>query len=140
MNKTPRFSFPLALGAVLLLAGLSGCDKAGTEYSGKELFVANCAGCHGLQGDGKGPDAAAQTEEVADLRRIAAGRNGRFPRVMLGKIIDGREVITAHGNAVMPAWGNEFSLSEGYSEEAQQRVERKIRALVDYIESIQINP
>lgn len=126
------------VGAALALgATLTACAPGDEAYAGNELFAANCSSCHGIYGDGNGPAAATIAQSVPDLRQIANANDGAFPRDVIRKVVDGREIIEAHSSDSMPKWGQEFLLSEGYSQAAERRVTKKIDALVAYVESIQ---
>ena len=138
MNITTSRAATAALACALVTLA-TGCSKTpDPDYSGSELYAGNCANCHGLYADGMGPAAASIAQHVPDLRQIAAENGGVFPRDLVVKIIDGRELPAAHADDVMPKWGNEFQVGEGFSEQAAGRVEAKIEALTEYIESIQI--
>ena len=135
MNRHLRGLASPALAA-LLLAGCAG--EPPVKYAGNELYAGNCANCHGVYADGMGPAAPAIPQHVPDLRQIAATNGGVFPRELVTKIIDGRNLVAAHRDDVMPKWGDEFQVGEGYSKDAERRVKDKITALVDFLESIQI--
>jgi hypothetical protein len=69
----------------------------------------------------------------SDLTQLARRNGGMFPSARAGRIIDGREV-GAHGNPDMPIWGEVFKRSSGLDAEA---VRARIRAIVEYLESLQ---
>jgi mono/diheme cytochrome c family protein len=93
---------PVALSAVLLLAAaLAACGGA-EEPTGAMLFARHCASCHGPEGRGDGPAAAALSTPPADLTQLALD----VPELM--KRIDGSRTIRAHGTAAMPVWGAIF--------------------------------
>jgi mono/diheme cytochrome c family protein len=121
-----------ALLFMALAAMTTGCeraDKSAEINEGAALFAANCAACHGPQGDVR--EAEMYDRDTPDLRRIAQNSpGGRLPRVILGEIIDGRRLIEGHTRS-MPAWGE--ALGQGDDTVA----EAKIDSLVAYIESIQ---
>jgi mono/diheme cytochrome c family protein len=76
--------------------------------NGAELYRMYCATCHGLDGKGKGPAADAMKRRPPDLTSISRRNNGRFPDFRVTHIIDGYEVIAAHGSREMPIWGDFF--------------------------------
>lgn len=76
--------------------------------SGQELYARFCSSCHGAQGHGDGPVAAAFTVEVPDLTLIARRAGGVFPRDRIVRIVDGRSVLGAHGSRTMPVWGEDL--------------------------------
>lgn len=81
---------PLTLLAPLAAVGLlaaclpSGREEAEVIPTGAEDYAAYCAGCHGLDGTGNGPDAAGLAKRPANLTTIAARNGSSFPmtRVM----------------------------------------------------------
>ena len=117
----------------------TGADDA-TAYDGAELYMANCALCHGTYGEGDGIVTPELDVVLNDLRYISARNDGLFPDKFVRDIIDGRSLRVAHGPSGMPVWGEAFTRSEGYSKAAQQRVAEKISALVDYLKFIQRKP
>jgi mono/diheme cytochrome c family protein len=127
----------LALAATCYF-GLAAADDI--AYDGGELYQANCANCHGMYGEGDGIVTPSLSVVLQDLRYLAERNDGEFPRWFVTEIIDGRELRLAHGPDGMPVWGEAFTRMEGYGEQAQSRVEQKIDALVNFIESIQIAP
>src|SRR3974390_1308174 len=94
---------------LLILGVLALADSAGaadlSSYSGSELYLRFCAACHGTQARGDGPVASTIKVEVPDLRLIARRHGGKYPRDQVERIIDGRQVIGAHGVRTMPVWG-----------------------------------
>lgn len=116
-RRTPRAAaapaalFAAFLSAVALAAVLAPATAAAEElsgYTGAELYGRFCGSCHGAGGRGDGPVAATMKVEVPDLTRLAR-RPGGFPEEQVRRIIDGREVIAAHGRRSMPVWGYEFA-------------------------------
>ncbi len=102
--------------------------------SGKEMFVAYCASCHGTDAKGNGPAAAALNSKPADLTALAAHNGGKFPADRVISILRGEATVTAHGNRDMPVWGPVFwKMSQGHPAELQQRVTN----LTHYLESLQ---
>jgi len=68
--NTPRIAFGLALAALLAAAACSKTEGGGQQGSSassvkmdmaqaKEIFNSRCSACHGTNGDGTGPGAAA---------------------------------------------------------------------------------
>jgi len=132
------FGSPVRLATVLLTALLMACQPAAERYRGSALYSSHCSSCHGIYGDGYGPAAASIPQTIPDLRQIAASNGGTYPRELVARIIDGREIIDAHLSDTMPRWGQIFEIVEGHSAGANRRIDENIEALVDYIESIQL--
>jgi mono/diheme cytochrome c family protein len=105
--------------------------------SGADLFAANCTSCHGRYGDGEGR-AADVAAVIPDLRYLAARNGGAFPRALVADIIDGRKIVAAHGNRMMPVWGDAFVRLGAASGSSAPSAEAKIAALVDYLAEIQL--
>ncbi len=81
-------------------------EEEGARVStGRLLFAAYCSACHGAEGQGNGPVAAALRTPPAELTRIAARAGGTFDAAKVASFIDGRTRIEAHGEREMPVWG-----------------------------------
>jgi len=107
---------------------------ATSAASGKQMFEAYCASCHGTAGKGNGPAAAALKSAPADLTGLSKKNGGRFPSDRVSSILRGQATVTAHGNRDMPVWGPVFwHMSQGHESEVQQRIANLTR----YIESLQ---
>ena len=102
--------------------------------SGKEMFAAYCAACHGKDGKGDGPVAVALKAHPTDLTILARQNKGKFPSIQVAKAITGEAGIPAHGSKEMPIWGPVFmSMSHQHESEVHLRVAN----LTDYIKSLQ---
>jgi len=102
--------------------------------SGKEMFQAYCASCHGATGKGDGPAAAAFKSPPTDLTALSKNNGGKFPADRVLSILRGQGTVSAHGNRDMPVWGPVFwRISQGHESEVQQRITN----LSSYIESLQ---
>lgn len=102
--------------------------------SGKEMYTAYCASCHGVNGTGNGPAAAALKAPPTDLTTLAKTNSGKFPSNHVYEVINGRAGTPAHGSQEMPVWGPVFrQLSSGHQSQVQQRITN----LTDYIRSLQ---
>jgi mono/diheme cytochrome c family protein len=102
--------------------------------SGKEMFAAYCAACHGKDGKGDGPVAAALKAPPTDLTVLARQNNGKFPSIQVAKAITGAAGVAAHGSKEMPIWGPVF-MSMGHQHESE--VHLRVANLTDYIKSLQ---
>ena len=101
--------------------------------SGKEMFDAYCASCHGKDGKGDGPAAPALKMPVTNLTTLA--NNGdAFPAAHVSAMIQGDSMVPAHGSKDMPVWGPIFMSIGGHS---QTEVQLRIRNLTNYVESLQ---
>jgi mono/diheme cytochrome c family protein len=79
--------------------------SSAVQQAGQQYYIEYCASCHGTDGRGAGPVAAALTIRPPDLSKMAARRNGQYPFDELASYIDGRKAVAAHGSREMPVWG-----------------------------------
>ena len=102
--------------------------------SAQEMYANYCAVCHGTNGKGDGPAAAALKTPPPDLTLLAQKNGGKYPGMHVSSVIRGNADLPAHGSKDMPVWGPLFrTLSQGHEAEVQQRVAN----LNEYIESLQ---
>ncbi len=102
--------------------------------SGKDMFNAYCASCHGKTGTGNGPAASALKTAPADLTALKKNNGEKFPFNHVYQSIKDSSGTPAHGSADMPVWGPVFlRLSDSRDAQVQQRIENLTR----YIESLQ---
>jgi mono/diheme cytochrome c family protein len=131
----------LIAAAILLAAAASGQSQERPEMqaladslNGQKLFRSYCVSCHGVNGKGSGPAAAALKTPPPDLTKITQRNRGTFPFDLVQKIINGEaQSGAAHGSREMPVWGPIFS------QIAWDQDLGKIRTynLAKYLESIQ---
>ncbi|WP_208353352.1 c-type cytochrome [Pseudaestuariivita rosea] len=90
----------------LIILGLmaTGASAESVE-AGRQIFLQNCATCHGINGRGDGPMTGALATQPPDLTRLTANNEGVFPMVRVVFRIDGRDPITSHGGP-MPMFGH----------------------------------
>jgi len=100
--------------------------------SGKQMFGEYCAVCHGLEGTGDGPAAAALKDKPADLTDLASKNGGKFPEAHVYTTL--RQVESpVHSSKRMPVWGNLFYSLGTNPAERQMRINN----LVSYVRSLQ---
>jgi mono/diheme cytochrome c family protein len=148
MTRTTR-----AIGAMLMALGLAGSWNIGfaaqqtrrtpppslviPSTAGGDLFRFYCATCHGRDGKGDGPVAAALNRRPADLTLIARRNGGHFPAVRMEDYVTGnREPMAppAHGSMDMPVWGPIFQALD--PQDVLNRV--RIANIMAFVESIQV--
>jgi len=108
--------------------------KFTSPASGKDMYTAYCAVCHGRDGKGGGPAASALKIPPNDLTLLSKNNGGKYPSLKVVASIRNESELPAHGSKEMPVWGTLFwSVSSGHESEVQQRVAN----LTKYIESLQ---
>ena len=129
------------LGGLAVSASLASAqDRGGVKMTSiqqtpavdaPQMFQSYCSPCHGKEGKGNGPVAAALTKAPADLTKISARNGGTFPAVRVSRFIDGTDVVAAHGTRDMPLWGSLFrALGDGVGE-------LRVANLRDYLKTLQ---
>jgi mono/diheme cytochrome c family protein len=103
--------------------------------SGKDMYTAYCASCHGATGAGNGPAASALKVAPANLTELASKNGGKYPDAKVQQAIKGDpNMPSAHGSEQMPVWGPTlWQLSQHNQAQAQLRV----RNISEYIASLQ---
>jgi mono/diheme cytochrome c family protein len=127
----------VAITGVVLLASCTAEGQGSDPADGAALFARHCASCHGQIGEGDGPVADAMVISVPNLRTLAARSDGRFPRDAVMRYIDGRDLPAAHGNRVMPVWGDSFADTAGDPESANEIARDRIAAITEFVERLQ---
>lgn len=140
-----RLVFPVALAFLLL--GQVQAVKGGTrdDAAVRADFLGLCADCHGADAKGGGPLAKNLTKIPPDLTRIKQRSKGDFNEQAVFDWILGLNTPNFHGTREMPIWGDwlmDETLEDSTSLEAaplaEQEVERRVRALVNYLEGLQV--
>lgn len=105
------------------------------SLTGPDLFAFYCATCHGRDGRGNGPVAAALRVPPPDLTLLARQHGGRFPKPRVEAFVSiGEGLLSpAHGTSEMPVWGPIFRGLDP----SDALVTIRIANLVAYVESIQ---
>jgi mono/diheme cytochrome c family protein len=102
--------------------------------SAVDMFKTYCASCHGVDGKGHGPAAESLKMPPSDLTVLNQKNGGKFPAGKISRVVEGADVIPAHGSSDMPTWGPIFrSLDPNNSALTKLRIAN----LVKYIESMQ---
>ena len=107
--------------------------STGSDDLGSQLFRSHCASCHGTDARGSGPLTEHLRHTPPDLTQFTKRNGGTFPRELIRRIIDGRDV-PVHGDREMPVWGEAFKAVAGSNAAA---VNARIEAVVRYLEGIQ---
>lgn len=146
-----QFNIAAVLTAVLVfIALLAAPTVPSVAQEGEGFLAANgrvsfrlyCASCHGASAKGDGSVAKFLKVPPADLTMLSQKYDGELPEDKLYAIIDGREEVRAHGRREMPVWGDVFqsplSDTEETGESGQERVDRKMRELIVFLRTIQV--
>jgi len=125
----------LALVVTLGVAQNKPLEKAPRQAdAGEHLYKRYCAACHGADGRGAGPAAAALRTPPADLTTLAKRHGGKFPSDYVASVLRFGLPIVAHGSSDMPTWGPIFGTLEGNNEVV---VKQRIKSLCDYLGTLQ---
>jgi hypothetical protein len=104
-------------------------------------FLLYCADCHGNDGRGHGRQAFELNQAPPDLTILRSDNAGVLPRDRLARVIDGREIVKAHGSREMPRWGRWFKRETedglGGAGGDEDAVRRRVQDLIDFIETLQ---
>ena len=111
---------------------VAGAHDAGLT-KGQDLYQRYCAVCHGKDGKGGGPAAAALKATPTDLTQLAKSKGGKFPVGAVRQLLGGGSSTPAHGSQEMPIWGPVFRAMSPDENIAKLRVDNLLR----YLESIQ---
>ncbi len=145
----PRPAIAFALIAFVIV-GVKSSTRAQESDVGKFEYQMGCAACHGADGKGMGPVAARFGVPPPDLTVLAKKNGGVFPFNSVYEVIDGRQVVIAHGTRDMPIWGDRFTPSPNRaaspnaadsfvspSFDPEIIVRTRILAVIDYLNRIQ---
>lgn len=136
--------------AALIMMGTGGVASAAEKVLkadlGKREYENSCAFCHGKDGKSTGAINDLLKKSPADLTTLAKKNKGVFPFDRVYAVIDGREIITAHGDRDMPAWGDRYNsdsvkAAEYYMDvpyDAEMFTRSRILSLIDYLNRIQV--
>jgi mono/diheme cytochrome c family protein len=122
--------------AVLVFA-LAFSNPASAEEAGRALYLRYCASCHGADGAGGGPAAAAFTEPPTDLTALAARAGGRYPLADVMASIDGRRQVAAHGSREMPVWGERLRSELEGKPYPERTTLQTVREIAEYVRALQ---
>jgi len=113
-----------------LLRPTIAASQTPSSYSGPADYQVFCTSCHGASGKGDGIIAGSLRKRPADLTQLSKKNDGVFPTEGVFKTIE-----SGHEVADMPAWSQVLAKSqESAGEEAAKA---RIRALVNYLETLQ---
>lgn len=120
---------PVLLGACATLLPAQNESVA----RGATIFAAECAACHGRDGDGAGAESLGLGAPAPDLTSLTAQNDGAFPRAFVQRFVLGT-LEKEDPDAAMPDFGTvglEHASSKG------QVTPSDMVALLDYLETLQ---
>lgn len=129
-------------GAGLVLAQQTTIEKVPlpktSSASGEQMYEAYCAACHGKNGEGNGPAAAALKIRPKSLRTLAKRNGGKFPVQQVTGVLEFGVPVTAHGTSEMPIWGPLFASLHAHKVRGHESyVQLRISNLVRFLETLQ---
>jgi mono/diheme cytochrome c family protein len=133
----------IAIGLLIPFAGFAQDKNQGTKkfeitysLSGQDMYRSFCASCHGTDGKGNGPAAAALKKAPADLTLLSKKNGGKFPAERVRAYVEGTDAktIEAHGSREMPIWGDVFRQIA----DDPGAVRYRLFTLSSYLESLQV--
>jgi hypothetical protein len=142
---------PLSLAFMIALVSFGQFQavqaKSGEDVAVRNDFLELCADCHGADAKGNGPLTKNLTKIPPDLTRIKERANGKFEEKAVFDWIIGLNTPNFHGTREMPIWGDWLmdetlgdSTSLDAASTAEKEIERRVTALVKYLEKIQASP
>jgi mono/diheme cytochrome c family protein len=135
-------AWTVAVGALWVMTATAQGPRQGLpplvpeSLVGSVSFDLYCASCHGRQGRGDGPTAAALRTRPADLTLLSRNNRGTFPRDRVLSFVEGSARSAAHGSSEMPVWGPTLRALDA----SDARVTVRLQNLVSFIESLQQAP
>lgn len=124
---------------VSVLVILMSAPHLWAQDTGKQDYMKYCAGCHGSDGKGNGPDLYVLPGiKPPDLTLLSKENAGVFPTDKVEATIDGRKLIPSHKRFDMPFWGvNLQEKGKEFTPESEAKVKKRIADIARYIETIQ---
>jgi hypothetical protein len=90
--------------------------------------------CHGTDGKGNGPAAAALKTAPADFTKPAKKHDGKYPSNAVSSVLQFGSGPASHGSADMPVWGPLLQSLDKYHDAI---VQQRIANLITYMETLQ---
>lgn len=143
--RIDRSALAFAIAIALLCQAHANQVSASSDAATREDFLGLCADCHGANATGDGPLAKNLSKVPPDLTRIKERANGKFDEEAVFDWIIGLDTPNFHSTREMPIWGDwlmDETLESGTSLEAahtaEKEIERRVMALVKYLEAMQV--
>ena len=133
---------PVLAAALLVGLGYTQSNTNGTiavnkttATSGMQMYINYCASCHGVDGRGNGPAAAALRIPPTDLTVLSKNNHGVFPETHIVTVLQYGAEFPSHGSAEMPVWGPIFGKMDTVNPQVKQL---RISNLIRYLKTLQI--
>lgn len=108
---------------------------------GQDIFLQQCAGCHGPQGNGDGEIAELFKVKPGALSKLSSENGGEFPFELVYQTLKATEKVKGHGQTAMPIWGYYFNVEvltdPGVEEREAFITLGKMLSVIYYIETLQ---
>jgi mono/diheme cytochrome c family protein len=129
------FAVSGVFGSTPQTTGRQNPPLVGRSIAGADLFQLYCSTCHGREGRGDGPLAAALKVPPPDLTLLAHRNRGVFVRERVQAFVanDGKELSPSHGTSDMPVWGPVFRGLDP----SDSMTNIRIANIVEHLQSIQ---
>ncbi len=105
--------------------------------SGKQMYTTYCAVCHGVDGKGSGPAAAALKEPPTNLAQLARDNGGKFPESHIYTVLQFGMENPAHGSKDMPVWGPALRSLDRGSPAPEMEEHQRLANLTSYLKTLQ---
>lgn len=103
--------------------------------SGKQMFAAYCAPCHGGSARGDGPAVPALKLVPSDLATISVRNEGKFPWAHLETVLSDSSNLSSKEAGRMPCWGAAFRDLDKYD---PGLAALRVRNLLSYLQTMQV--
>ena len=101
------------------------------------MFNTYCAVCHGADGKGGGPAAAALKDQPTNLAQLAKDNGGKFPEAHIYSVLQFGMEEPAHGSQDMPVWGSALRSLDKGSPSPDMLEHQRLANLTDYLKTLQ---
>ena len=105
--------------------------------SGKQMYEAYCAACHGVNGKGNVRAAAALSQPPTDLSLLSSSNGGKFPAYRVRYLLMDQNYHHDRAAGSMPVWAPAF---KSLQQQHPELVTLRVRNLVAYLEAMQAPP
>jgi mono/diheme cytochrome c family protein len=105
--------------------------------SGKQMYATYCAVCHGVDGRGNGPAAAALKVQPTNLAQLSKENGGKFPGAHIYTVLQFGADTAAHGTKDMPVWGPALRSLDRGSPAPDMEEHQRIANLTNYLKTLQ---